>query len=410
MNNYKKSKILFSVILIILTLSNMVFAVESEIQNQNEIANSNEQSDGNIVRQLTLQEQANQVKDQLAQANEELEYVQGEISDTLIRIQNLEDEIATYQVDFDTINNQYQDLKNRVDEAEAKLETIQNEYEKKDNLLKQRLVIMYKQGTTNYLDVLFSSRDIIEFVSNYFIIQTIAKYDSEILEDVNKKKLEIEKTTRQLEEDKANMKLKRQQVQIKTTLLENTKTALELEKTSLNESEQKLLADINTYKAQQAEINNLIQYSISASTYNLQYSGGIMLWPTLTSSYITSPFGSRLHPIQGIVKNHAGIDIGGVIGNPIYAAADGVIIYSAYNNGGYGNMVMIDHGFDENGVKIVTLYGHGNKLLKNVGDEVVKGEVIMEMGSTGNSTGPHLHFEVRENGVPVDPKKYLSGS
>ena len=135
-----------------------------------------------------------------------------------------------------------------------------------------------------------------------------------------------------------------------------------------------------------------------------------MQWPTVQNAYITSPFGTRLHPIYGIMKLHKGIDIGGgvKIGDPIYAAADGVIIYSNYNEGGYGNMVMIDHGLDSNGVKIITLYGHGNKLLKNVGDTVKKGDAIMELGSTGNSTGPHVHFEVRENGVAVDPKKYLS--
>lgn len=135
-----------------------------------------------------------------------------------------------------------------------------------------------------------------------------------------------------------------------------------------------------------------------------------MMWPTLTTSYITSPYGSRLHPIQGIVKNHSGIDIGGRTGDPVYAASAGIIIYSQMNDGGYGNMVMIDHGTDTNGNKIVTLYGHGSKLLKNVGDMVNKGDIIMEVGSTGNSTGPHVHFEVREGGIAVDPKKYLSGS
>lgn len=86
----------------------------------------------------------------------------------------------------------------------------------------------------------------------------------------------------------------------------------------------------------------------------------------------------------------------------------GIVIYSSFNNGGYGNMCMIDHGTDANGVRIVTLYGHGSALLKKVGDQVKQGDEIMKVGSTGMSTGAHLHFEVRENGVTVDPKKYLS--
>lgn len=134
------------------------------------------------------------------------------------------------------------------------------------------------------------------------------------------------------------------------------------------------------------------------------------MWPTLETSYITSPYGSRLHPIQGVIKNHDGIDIGGNTGDPVYAAADGIVIYSDFNNGGYGNMIMVDHGVNSDGIKIVTLYAHGDERLKNVGDVVKKGDIIMEMGSTGNSTGPHVHFEVRENGVHVDPKKYLSSN
>ena len=134
------------------------------------------------------------------------------------------------------------------------------------------------------------------------------------------------------------------------------------------------------------------------------------MWPTLDTSYITSSYGTRVHPIQGITKNHDGIDIAGAMGDPVYAAADGIIIYSSYNNGGYGNMVMIDHGVSNEGVKVVTLYAHGSKLVKSVGDAVKKGDIVLEVGSTGNSTGPHLHFEVRENGTHVDPKKYLSSN
>ena len=181
-------------------------------------------------------------------------------------------------------------------------------------------------------------------------------------------------------------------------------------KNSLSESEKQITAEIENYKKQQEELENLIRYTIDGSTYELKYSGGVMIWPTLESSYITSPYGSRLHPIQGVIKNHDGIDIGGNTGDPVYAAADGIVIYSTFNTGGYGNMVMIDHGLNTEGIKIVTLYAHGNKLLKNVGDTVKQGDIVMEMGSTGNSTGPHVHFEVRENGTHVDPKNYLSAS
>ena len=136
---------------------------------------------------------------------------------------------------------------------------------------------------------------------------------------------------------------------------------------------------------------------------NIQYTGGEMLWPVAASgTVITSNFGIREHPIQGIVKQHTGLDIAGApTGTPIVAALDGVVTHAGWL-GGYGNCVMISHG---NGV--VTLYGHGNKVVTEVGKQVKQGETIMELGSTGNSTGPHCHFEVRINGNYTNPLNYL---
>lgn len=395
------------VVLLVINSFSFVFA-DNEVQNTTDGNSTNSEDGNNSVRALTLNEQKSQVQNQLDSANEQLTYVEGELSSKMMSIQQIEDKLAGYQDSLDKVNAEYDEIEKEVNESEANLEKAQKAYDKKDKLLKNRLVSMYKRGQTSYLSVLVGSRDILEFVSNYFVIETIIKYDSKEINQLDEKRREIQKTTNELQEKKANMKLIKAEAEKQTVIYTNTKTILENEKSSLNDSEQKLLSEIDSYKKQQEEINNLIQYQISSSTYELQYSGGVMMWPTLPTSFITSPFGTRLHPIQGIIKNHAGIDIGGKIGDPIYAAADGVIIYSSFNNGGYGNMVMIDHGYDSAGTHIVTLYGHGSKLLKNVGDMVKKGDIVMEVGSTGNSTGPHVHFEVRENGVAVDPKKYLS--
>ncbi len=393
---------IFIIILVLLTIFTLFYVVFAD-ENANNVVNTTN-------RTLSLQEQQNQVNEQLANAHNQLLYVESELSASLVQIQKLEDKISEYQKKVDEVNAKYQELQSKVTTYEKQLSNIQAQYDKKDKLLKDRLVQMYKRGTTSYLDVLLSSRDIIEFISNYFIIQQVVEYDSKTLKEIEEKKQESEKITNELKEAKANMKLTKVEAEKQTIILSNTKTILENQKTSLTESEQKISAEIDSYKKQQEELENLINYAINGSNYELQYSGGVMIWPTLNSSYITSPFGTRLHPIQGIIKNHDGIDIGGSIGNPVYASADGLIIYSNYNTGGYGNMVMIDHGTNAEGIKIVTLYGHGNKLLKNVGDVVKQGDLIMEMGSTGNSTGPHVHFEVRENGIPTDPKKYLSSN
>lgn len=385
--------------LIILSFSNFAFAEEN---------NTTEENTGG-VRALTLQEQQNQVSDQLATASSQLEYVQGELSEKMVDIQNLQDKMVKYQSEYDEINSQYQNLQADVDNVKNELNDIQTEYNKKDKVLRERLVELYKQGSTTYIDVLLGSNDVIEFVSNYFMISEIAEYDNKTLKEINKQKKKIEKKNNELAEKKEKLKIAKNNAEKQNVILTNTKTILESEKSSLDSSEQILLAQIDSYKKQQEEINSLITQSIIASTYELQYSGGIMCWPTIATNYITSPFGSRMHPIQGIVKNHDGIDIGGHTNDPVYAAQDGVIIYYSWMSG-YGNTVMIDHGTNDEGVKIVTLYGHGDSFIDEltVGSEVKKGQLILNMGSTGNSTGSHVHFEVRENGVAVDPKKYLS--
>lgn len=401
-----KNRIISSIIIIFIIL-NVYYSVlaDENITNENKL---NENSTEN--RTLTLQEQQNQVKENLNNANIQLQYVENELTSSLIQVQKLQDRIDQYQAKLDEVNEKYQKLQNQVEEHQKKLDTIQESYNRKNEALKQRLVAFYKSGSINFLDVLMDSNNIIDFVSRYYLIKKMTEYDAKSMEEIEKQKHEIEKVTNELKESKANMKLTKADAEQQTVVLTNTKTILENQISSLTESEQSLKSQIDIYKKQQEELENLIQYAIRSSTYELRYSGGIMVWPTLTTSYITSQYGSRLHPIQGIIKNHAGIDIGGSTGNPVYAAADGVIIYSQYNTGGYGNLVMIDHGTNSEGVKIVTLYGHGNKLLRNVGESVKQGELIMEMGSTGNSTGPHVHFEVRENGVAVDPKKYLSSN
>ena len=121
------------------------------------------------------------------------------------------------------------------------------------------------------------------------------------------------------------------------------------------------------------------------------------------STYITSPYGTRVHPVTGKVRTHAGLDIGAAHGTNIYAAAAGTVLVSGWNTGGYGNYVVIDHGGG-----LTTLYAHCSSLLVSAGQKVSRGQVIAKVGSTGMSTGPHLHFEVLKNGSHTDPNAYFN--
>lgn len=385
----------------------IIFSFSSSILADNTVSNTV----SNEVRPLTLQEQQNQVQEQLTNAQNQLTYVENELTEKVVLIQRTQDKIDKYQADLDQVNREYNTLQNQVVQAEQQLNAIQDKYNKKEELMKKRLISMYKRGTTNYLDVLLESKDVIDLIANYFIVETMLEYDTQTLKEIAETKQQMQRIANDLQEKKVKMKLTKAEAEKQTVILTNTKTILENEKASLNDTEVSLVAAIDSYKKQQEEINNLIAYSIQNSTYELQYTGGVMIWPTYTTSYITSPFGNRMHPIQGIVKGHDGIDIGADMGDPIYAAADGIIIYYGWMSG-YGNTVMIDHGISNEGNKVVTLYGHGSEYIDglSVGSFVKTGTVVMKVGSTGNSTGPHVHFEVRENGVATDPKKYLSAS
>jgi len=238
------------------------------------------------------------------------------------------------------------------------------------------------------------------------MLEQIIELDNNMLDELEKQKNTIEKKKAEQEQKKIDLrvaKAKEGQMQI---LMQNQKMLQENYAAKLTNEEKELHDKIEAYKAEQAEIERLIQAAIQWSgNLAIQYKGGVMIWPVgIEGTYITSSYGNRLHPVQGVNRYHDGIDIGNAgFGAPVVAAADGFVTYAGVM-GGYGNCVMINHGDG-----IITLYGHGQEIKTTLGASVKQGDVIMTVGSTGVSTGPHLHFEVRKYGVPVDPIPYLSG-
>lgn len=390
------------IILIILVLqyfSNFVFA-ENSLTNTttNEIVNG-----VNDDQTQELQEQKEEVDKKLNETNEKLEYVKEELSSTMLKVQETEDKVLEYQKQVNELGVQIQELQTSIDEASKNLEIASQDYNAKSDMLAERLVAMYEAGDTSYLDVLLKSSSLTDFLSRYYAIEELTKYDSELIERVKNEKNNIEQTRQKLENEQAEIRIIKAKNEQATIVLNNMKTLQQSYMDKLSEGEKKLQEQITAYKKEQEEIQAKILEATNVIVPNIQYTGGEMLWPVAASgTVITSNFGMREHPIQGIVKQHTGLDIGGAeTGTPIVAAADGIVTYAGWL-GGYGNCVMISHG---NGV--VTLYGHGNKVLTTVGKEVKQGETIMELGSTGNSTGPHCHFEVRVNGNYTNPLNYV---
>ena len=187
--------------------------------------------------------------------------------------------------------------------------------------------------------------------------------------------------------------------QRKTQVVQNSKTRREYYLSKLTKKEQELQAQIDEYNTQVTQIENEIKI-LALGSISEDYIGGVFVWPVPGRTSLTSLYGMRVHPITGAYKLHTGIDISAPLGTNFVAAANGVVSKATYNTA-YGNMVIIDHG---GGVQ--TLYAHGNSILVQVGDEVKAGTPILEVGSTGYSTGPHAHFEIRINGQTVNPLDY----
>ncbi len=357
------------------------------------------------VNAESLEEKKTQTQEKRQEAEEKLQYVENELTTSLVKIQEMDDKIREAEQEISKMENELNKLNLKVNETTAELEEVQNKYKENRKLMEKRLVVMYESGDISYLDLLLHSSSLIEFLSNYYIIEEIVASDNKILKEIEQEKQEIEVKKGQLEKEKTELKLLKVKQEQTRIIMQNNKVVQEKAMASLSEEELNLQEQIKKYKDEEAALEALIQQASSIG-YSGDYAGGTMLWPIAKSgTYITSGYGTRVHPLRGISKFHTGVDIGNAgFGAPVVAAADGVVSLATYY-GGYGNCVMINHG---NG--IATLYGHGQKILTTVGATVKKGDLIMEVGSTGVSTGPHVHFEVRIYGQHTNPLPYLYGT
>ena len=390
-----KKKII-SILLIFLILQYFYTFVFAENSLTNEITNS-------ITNEVDLEAQKEEVENKIEETNTKLEYVQSELSATMLKVQETEDKIIEYENDIEELGEKMNTLQASIDEANQSLQIASQNYEEKSDLLAKRLVAIYEAGDTQYLDVLLNSKSITDFISKYYIVQEIAEYDSILINQIEEEKNNIEQTRQKLENEQSEIRILKSRSEQTSVVLSNMKTLQQSYIKQLSEGEKVLQEQITAFKREQAEIEAQILLATNNIDADIQYTGGEMLWPVaISGTAITSGYGVREHPIQGIVKEHTGIDIGNTpLGAPVVATADGIVTYAGWL-GGYGNCVMINHGDG-----VVTLYGHGNKILTSVNTEVKQGDVIMEVGSTGNSTGPHLHFEVRVNGNYTNPLSYV---
>lgn len=347
-----------------------------------------------------LQTQSNELSQQLNETNNRLQVVQDELSQNMQQLQEVDAQIAKSKEDLNNINIKVSELITQIEENEQKLKKTQKEHDDIQDLLDARLIAMYKAPKLQNLDILLSSKSITEFIGNYYAMKQLAENDKKLLETVKNQKQEIETTKKILAEKKQQIVSNKQSQQKKAQVLENKKTMREYYISKLTEQELELQAQIDTYNAQVSEIEAEIKL-LALNSISEDYIGGAMKWPVPGYTTITSEFGMRVHPITGAYKLHTGVDVGAPIGASFVAAADGIVTKATFN-AAYGNMVIVDHG---GGVQ--TLYAHGSEIVAQVGQTVSVGTEVLKIGSTGYSTGPHAHFEIRINGQTVNPLEFL---
>ena len=343
----------------------------------------------------------NEVQSQMQKMQDRKEKARQKAEAATVGLEEIQTSLNELQYQARELQAKSDALQSKINDNQAKLAKKKAEVEQRKKIYSKRLRQIYINGQINYLDVLLGAKDFGDFSSRMYLLQKIISSDIAMLE--------------QLQKDEAEIKTRQEQLDSQMKEIKTTQAELEAKRARarrLKEQRSYML-----YKAQEEEQQSQSEYdrllaiseNITAMLRNMESGGGgassggggtgRFMWPCRGT--ITSYFGWSTHPVFGTTKYHSGMDIGVDYGTPIYAADSGTVIYSGWL-GGYGYAVMIDHGSG-----LVTLYGHNQALNVYEGQYVSKGTCIAYAGSTGYSTGPHCHFEVRLHGEVTEPLNYL---
>ena len=362
-----------------------------------------------------------QKKDEISQAKEERKKLQQGLNDIKNMVKELEkskSSLKNYVKELDSqlmgVQAKIEELKELISEKEAEIEKTKKELEEANAIeekqyeeMKIRIKFMYEKGNQFYLDMMLGAESFGDMLNKAQYVESISAYDRAKLEEFQLNRELIEVCKEELEEEEA--------------LLQEAKAAVEKEQENLEiliDSKEKEIAvfegdiakkeaSIKEYEAYIREQDETIAALEKAlremeGTSGLKYDGGMFKWPAPSYTRITSPFGWRKHPVDGDQRFYNGVDMAAPGGSPILAAYDGTVAAAGYSST-MGNYIYINHGSG-----LVTIYMHASALYVSAGQNVSKGDKIAAVGTTGTSTGNHLHFGVRLNGSYVDPMGYFN--
>ena len=381
-----------------------------------------------------LNNQKEDNNEKITQAQQEKERVTNEKNQTIDEVNTLTEQITDYQSQINSLDAQIDEANNKLEEQTKKLEEAEKQYNDQQDTLNTRIVALYEAGETSYLDVLLSSESVTDFISNYYIISEIAECDLELLEQIDNQKQEIAKAKEEIENSKNQLATAKADKERVSQELQEKKSEKDSYVAQLSQEEQDIEAQIEELQQANIQIDKDIAAAREAARKKLEEekrkqqeqqnnnnsgsnsgssSGGGISNPSSAGFIYPVPSGyatitTNLYYSNGSYHGAVDFGTGGISGQPVYAVADGVVITAKALTTSYGNYIIIMH---RDG--LYTLYAHGQpgSIAVSQGQYVTQGQQIMRVGNSGNSTGPHLHFEVRTgNGLysdRVDPRPYL---
>ncbi len=367
----------------------------------------------------TAKKEASAMEEEKERVEQTLKSLEGQKADTAEYVRQLDGSLEAISQELELLGGQRASKEEEIQATQAKLEEARQTEEQQYASMKLRIKYMYEKGDTSFLDLLMESRDFAELLNRAEYVSKISEYDREQLDLYVATKEAIAEHERVLEAEHQELLALEEAAQAKQASVEQLLAAKEQELKNYEARIASAQVQIDQYQkdlaAQEAKIKQLEEEirrkeeeerkraQEAGKSYTTANLGNIkFIWPCPSSSRITSGFGSRSSPTEGASTNHQGIDIGAGTGNDILAAADGTVTIATYSYSA-GNYVMISHG---GGVS--TVYMHCSKLNVSPGQTVKQGQVIGAVGSTGYSTGPHLHFGIRSGGAYVNPSQYVS--
>ena len=351
-----------------------------------------------------MREEADDLKSQQKEIQAKLDALEADQANAMERKTLLEQQINATQAEINTIAAQIAKYDELIAQKQEELSQAEAEEQAQYELFCERVRYMEEQGEVSYWSILFSSKDFADLLDNAMMVEEIMDYDNQVMdqlialrEQIEQDKAELE-TARQEQQDakaeqeaaQANLQAQESEVDALLSQISNQEDELEAREAQLRAASDAATAEIAAAERE-----------LAAQIANVPSESGF-LWPLPGRYNLSSLFGSRKHPITGKANNHTGIDIPASSGTSILAAKSGVVTTSTYNNS-YGNYVVVSH---SDGTS--TLYAHMSRRGVSKGEVVSQGQYIGDVGTTGSSTGNHLHLEVRVNGSRVDPTQYFS--